>query len=112
MRHGGGQVEVATSLDESDPQSPRTIIEVVDHGPGIPVERREQIFDDFRQGFDRNGSDGGVGLGLSVAQGFTSTMGGNLAVVDTPGGGTTMVVDLPAIEQSEQSAPAEGVAHG
>ncbi|WHU47532.1 sensor histidine kinase KdpD [Gordonia sp. L191] len=112
VRHGGGQVEVATSLDESDPQSPRTIIEVVDHGPGIPVERREQIFDDFRQGFDRNGSDGGVGLGLSVAQGFTSTMGGNLAVVDTPGGGTTMVVDLPATEQSERSAPAEGVTHG
>ncbi|RPA56926.1 sensor histidine kinase KdpD [Gordonia oryzae] len=112
VRHGGGQVEVATSVDESDPQSPRTIIEVVDHGPGIPVERREQIFDDFRQGSDRNGSDGGVGLGLSVARGFTSTMGGNLAIVDTPGGGTTMVVDLPAIEQSEQSPQAKGVAHG
>ena len=38
----------------------------------------------------------GVGLGLAVARGFVEAMGGELTVEDTPGGGTTMVVSLPA----------------
>jgi two-component system sensor histidine kinase KdpD len=38
-----------------------------------------------------------VGLGLAVARGFVIAMGGELLVEDTPGGGTTMVVSLPAV---------------
>jgi len=73
---------------------------VIDHGPGIPADRRDQIFDAFVQGGDRNGADGGVGLGLSVAQGFSAAIGGKLGVEQTPGGGTTMVVSLPAGDDS------------
>jgi len=37
-----------------------------------------------------------VGLGLSVARGFTEAMGGTLTAEDTPGGGLTVVIALPA----------------
>jgi two-component system sensor histidine kinase KdpD len=37
----------------------------------------------------------GVGLGLSVAKGFTEAMGGALTAEETPGGGLTMVIRLP-----------------
>jgi two-component system sensor histidine kinase KdpD len=37
----------------------------------------------------------GVGLGLAVARGFVSAMGGSLAAEETPGGGLTMVIRLP-----------------
>lgn len=98
VRHGGGQVEVTVGLDENREGVPRCVIEVIDHGPGIPADRREQMFTAFAQGGDRNGADGGVGLGLSVAKGFTTALGGQLAVTDTPGGGTTMIVSLPTTE--------------
>jgi two-component system sensor histidine kinase KdpD len=37
-----------------------------------------------------------VGLGLAVARGFTRAMGGELTIDDTPGGGTTMTIELQA----------------
>ncbi|GAA1482664.1 sensor histidine kinase KdpD [Gordonia sinesedis] len=110
VRHGGGQVEVSVGLDDEG-DTPRCVIRVVDHGPGIPFDRREHMFDAFVQGGDRNGADGGVGLGLSVAQGFVSALGGELAVEATPGGGTTMVVSLPTsggIDEVEVSGVAVG----
>ena len=36
----------------------------------------------------------GVGLGLAIARGFVEAMGGEVAIEDTPGGGTTMVLSL------------------
>ena len=54
---------------------------------------RDQVFQPFqRLGDSPNGS--GVGLGLAVARGFVEAMGGEIAVDDTPGGGTTMVISL------------------
>jgi two-component system sensor histidine kinase KdpD len=74
----------------------RVHLRVVDHGPGIPVDQRELVFQPFQRLGD-NPSDGtGVGLGLAVARGFVDAMGGELEVEDTPGGGITMVVSLPA----------------
>ncbi len=43
----------------------------------------------------RDGS--GVGLGLAVARGFVEAMDGEVVVEDTPGGGLTMVLRLPAV---------------
>ncbi len=65
-------------------------IRVVDRGPGIPPADRERVFLPFQRLTDH-----GTGVGLAVARGFTLAMGGELAVDDTPGGGTTMVVALP-----------------
>ena len=46
----------------------------------------------------------GVGLGLAVARGFVEAVGGDLDVDDTPGGGCTMVVRLPAIAPADHEA--------
>jgi two-component system sensor histidine kinase KdpD len=73
----------------------RVDLHVVDRGPGIPQSQREDVFRPFQRLGDRsNGS--GVGLGLAVARGFVEAMGGELVVDDTPGGGVTMVISLPA----------------
>ncbi|MDQ3732616.1 MAG: ATP-binding protein, partial [Actinomycetota bacterium] len=44
----------------------------------------------------------GVGLGLAVARGFTEALGGTLTAEDTPGGGLTMVLTLPAAHHQAQ----------
>jgi len=47
----------------------------------------------------------GVGLGLAIARGFTEAMGGTLTAEDTPGGGLSMVVDLPAVAVGVPALP-------
>lgn len=77
----------------------RVRVLVVDRGPGISRERREQVFQPFQRLGDRPAQAGvpeGLGLGLAVASGFAATVGANLTPTDTPGGGLTMVIDLPA----------------
>ena len=54
------------------------------------------VFQPFQRIVDHHSrSGGGGGLGLAIARGFVEAMGGELAVEDTPGGGTTMVLSLP-----------------
>ncbi len=73
----------------------RVTLFVVDHGPGIPVRDRDRVFAPFQRLGDRSAGSG-TGLGLAVAKGFIELMDGEVSVEDTPGGGTTMVVTLPA----------------
>jgi two-component system sensor histidine kinase KdpD len=77
----------------------RVELRVIDSGPGIPVERRDQIFVPFQRLGDTDNATG-VGLGLALSKGFVEAMGGSLNVEDTPGGGLTMVVALPADAQT------------
>jgi len=69
-------------------------LSVVDRGPGIPTEQRDDVFRPFQRLGDRS-TDTGVGLGLAVARGFVEAMDGHIDIDDTPGGGTTMVISLP-----------------
>jgi two-component system sensor histidine kinase KdpD len=70
-------------------------LRVIDHGPGIPAERRDTVFLPFQRLGDTD-NDTGIGLGLALSKGFVEGMGGTLEAEDTPGGGLTMVVALPA----------------
>jgi two-component system sensor histidine kinase KdpD len=70
-------------------------LRVVDHGQGLAKGTADSAFEPFQRLGDRD-STTGVGLGLSVAKGFVEAMGGSLRAEDTPGGGLTMVVVLPA----------------
>ncbi|MEP6842486.1 MAG: ATP-binding protein, partial [Pseudolysinimonas sp.] len=70
-------------------------LRVIDSGPGIPPEKREDVFVPFQRLGDLDNSIG-VGLGLSLSKGFVEAMGGTLTAEDTPGGGLTMVIELPA----------------
>jgi K+-sensing histidine kinase KdpD len=69
-------------------------LQVIDHGPGIPAADRDRMFAPFQRLDDRS-AEGGLGLGLAIAQGFTLAMGGMITPSDTPGGGLTMTVTLP-----------------
>jgi two-component system sensor histidine kinase KdpD len=73
----------------------RVELRVVDHGPGIPAADRKRVFQPFCR-LGALGDSTGVGLGLAVARGLAETMGGTVEPEDTPGGGLTMVLTLPA----------------
>jgi two-component system sensor histidine kinase KdpD len=84
---------------------PETVeVMVVDQGPGIPSEAREQMFEPFQRLDDA--SSGGLGLGLAVARGLTEALGGALSAEDTPGGGLTMVLSLPRAGTATESRAA------
>ena len=70
-------------------------IAVSDHGPGIPHEERGHMFEKFFRGRGV-GVTPGAGLGLSIARSLVVLHGGTLDYEDTPGGGSTFVVRLPA----------------
>ena len=72
----------------------QVMISVVDSGPGITPAQRAALFRPFQRLGDRN--TGGLGLGLSVAHGFTQAMGGTLEAAESPGGGLSMHVRIPA----------------
>ncbi|MCC3291034.1 MULTISPECIES: ATP-binding protein [unclassified Arthrobacter] len=81
----------------------RVEIRVIDSGPGVPEQRRGEIFVPFQRLGDTDNSTG-LGLGLALAKGFTEGMGGTLETEDTPGGGLTMVLSLPAAERGTHAA--------
>lgn len=80
--------------------APEVWIGVRDTGPGVPPERRLEIFRPFYTTKHQ-----GTGLGLSISQQIVTRHGGMLRVEDTPGGGATFVVALPLAEE-------KGAGHG
>ncbi|WP_433060921.1 ATP-binding protein [Dactylosporangium sp. CS-033363] len=72
----------------------RVEIRVVDHGPGLPAEDHDRVFQPFQRLGDRDNSTG-VGLGLALSRGLAEAMGGTLTPEPTPGGGLTMTLTLP-----------------
>ncbi|MDR0592258.1 MAG: HAMP domain-containing histidine kinase, partial [Bifidobacteriaceae bacterium] len=65
-------------------------VEVRDHGPGIPPDKRRQVFDRFfRLDRSRSRDQGGSGLGLAIVAGLVAAHGGQVEVDETPGGGAT-----------------------
>jgi two-component system, OmpR family, sensor histidine kinase KdpD len=86
----------------------RVLLEIIDHGCGVPDELKSRMFEPFQRldgSADRAGVTG-VGLGLAVVKGFLDTMGGTVVAADTPGGGLTMQVTLPAAAASTASVTA------
>ncbi len=106
-RHASGaRVSVRASADDG-----RVELRVADCGPGLPAARQAEMFAPFARIGDAP-PPGGVGLGLAVARGFVEAMDGTLSAEDTPGGGLTLVVALPAAPDPDvHPDPGSSTAH-
>jgi two-component system sensor histidine kinase KdpD len=81
------------------PAGSTVVLEIIDRGPGVPDPLKTKMFEPFERLAARN-TGTGVGLGLAVVKGFVDTMGGSVAAADTPGGGLTILVTLPAASRA------------
>ena len=71
-------------------------ISVEDDGPGIPVDKREDVFKAFyRIEGSRNKETGGVGLGLSIAKDIIVSHGGTIELGDSSMGGLRVLISIP-----------------
>jgi two-component system sensor histidine kinase KdpD len=88
----GSEIVVEASVDHA--RDGAFVICVIDHGPGVPPELRERIFEEFTTGSERVDT-GGSGLGLTIARALVGAHRGTVQVEDTPGGGATFVCTFP-----------------
>lgn len=89
-RHGDGAV--ALQLQRVGQQIEAR---VCDHGPGVPPDLRERIFDPFYRLPGASERDGGVGLGLALVKSIAHQHGGNVRCDSQLGGGACFVLSLP-----------------
>jgi len=75
---------------------PQVAILVEDHGPGIPEDRLDDVFDAFtRLEHSRNRDTGGIGLGLALARAIVNEAGGEVTLANRPRGGLVATITLP-----------------
>jgi two-component system, OmpR family, osmolarity sensor histidine kinase EnvZ len=71
-------------------------VTVDDDGPGIPADKREDVFKPFlRLDSARNQDEGGTGLGLAIARDIARSHGGDITLADSPMGGLRAIVRVP-----------------
>ena len=76
----------------------RAVVACIDHGCGIPREHWPRIFERFyRINKERSRSLGGTGLGLAIVKHIMQLHRGSVEIDETPGGGTTFRLTLPAL---------------
>jgi two-component system, NtrC family, nitrogen regulation sensor histidine kinase NtrY len=80
-----GELEISAAPDNGG----GVRIEIRDHGPGVPPNMAERIFDPYC-----TGKAGGTGLGLALVKQTIEMHGGTIAVIETPGGGATFLVRM------------------
>ena len=84
---GGGKVAAEIFQDH-------TVINITDHGPGIPDAEKARVFDRFDSADPSRTDKHNFGLGLSVAKELARLHHADLTVTDTPGGGAKFAVTL------------------
>ena len=71
-------------------------VTIDDDGPGIPPDKREEVFKPFlRLDSARNQDEGGTGLGLAIARDIARSHGGDITLADSPMGGLRAIVRIP-----------------
>lgn len=88
----GGKVGISLSFD-----SDRFLIAVIDSGPGITDKNKKAVFDRFYRVDASHKDKEHFGLGLCIAKEIVKLHKGKIWIEDTPGGGTSMMIQLPLI---------------
>jgi two-component system, sensor histidine kinase and response regulator len=79
-------------------------IQVIDQGPGIPVEEQATLFEAFQRGSNQpTGGESSTGLGLWIVREMVRVQGGEVGVYCPPEGGSCFWIDLPTADVSQQS---------
>ena len=90
IKYGAGKpIEIELTADDD-----RTVLNIVDHGIGIPDEDLERVFGRFERAVSTR-HYGGLGLGLFITRRIVDAHGGTVVARPTPGGGATLTVTLP-----------------
>jgi two-component system osmolarity sensor histidine kinase EnvZ len=89
LQHGRGQVHVVADVADS------VEVHVVDSGPGIPEEYRDEVFQPFfRLDRSRSQATGGSGLGLAIVHQLCQAQGWKVEIRDAANGGADVVLNL------------------
>ena len=107
----GGRIRLEAAADEAS-----VTIRVIDNGIGLDGEALRTVFDMFRQANDRNGSQGGLGIGLTLARQLVEMHGGSVeAQSEGAGRGAEFAIRLPravaTVPTKEQQALSAGNEH-
>mgnify|MGYP003341510146 FL=1 len=74
----------------------RAILEVRDHGPGVPADERDKIFEPFYRLAQSRETGRGSGLGLALVRQIARRHGGEAVCLAAESGGSRFRIDLPA----------------
>ena len=92
------RVAVVASMDDA---AGEVVLRIADNGPGIPEGLRERIFDPF---FTTRPGGVGTGVGLALCRTIVQDHAGRIEAEETPGGGATLIVHLPAARAARRPA--------
>ena len=99
----GSPIEIGVSVD---PVRQVALLDIIDHGEGIPPQIRDKIFQRFwRADTSRTRETGGSGLGLAIVSGIIIAHKGSVDVFETEGGGATFRVELPLLPENYTPPP-------
>lgn len=99
----GTPIEIAVGARTAEDGHRLSVIEVRDHGPGVPAEEAARIFERFyRADTSRTRETGGSGLGLAIVAAIVGSHAGTVRVEETDGGGATLVVSVPFLDEATE----------
>jgi len=102
----GKPVEISAACLEGNESAAGVLIEVADHGPGVPTEEQELIFKKFVRGSGaRQSGVLGSGIGLATCRAMARLLGGSVGIESQPGQGATFFVKLPLRRAQSERPP-------
>jgi two-component system sensor histidine kinase CpxA len=97
------QIDVEVTR-QAEPDGPRAVVSVRDHGPGVPEEHLSSIFEPFHRVEDaRDRNRGGAGLGLAIAARAARIHGGSITASNAPEGGLIVELYIPSASRGPNS---------
>jgi len=90
-----GSIKLVIDLKPNESDSLWLSARVEDSGEGMTIEEQERLFEPFTQAKGKLNTQEGTGLGLAISRKYARLMGGDIAVMSTPGKGSTFRFEIP-----------------